>query len=90
MVDHTRNENTTVECLDVESGSRTDGTSSINRTRLYREENKYEWDNKEQGLMLGGYFYGYTFMMPFAGLISAKFGVRRTITGFTDSLLQLV
>ena len=77
MVDRKGNSNRTIECKDRGE------IEERNITRRTKEEYKYDWDNKEQGLMLGGYFYGYTVMMPFAGFISAKFGVRRSITGMT-------
>ena len=43
-------------------------------------EKKFAWTNKQQGLMLGGYFYGYTAMMPFGGYLPSKIGLRNTIT----------
>merc|ERR1719192_2253889 len=44
------------------------------------EKKKFSWTNKQQGLMLGGYFYGYIAMMPFGGYLPAKIGLRNTIT----------
>lgn len=43
-------------------------------------DKKFTWTNKQQGLMLGGYFYGYTAMMPFGGYLPAKIGLRNTVT----------
>ena len=41
-------------------------------------EYEFDWDDSEQGSMLGAYFYGYATGMPIAGWWSTKFGPTRT------------
>ena len=48
--------------------------------RIEHEHETFDWTNRQSGLMLGGYFYGYALMMPFAGYITKYFGVRKTIS----------
>ena len=49
-------------------------------TGLHRRFIYWYIESCDLKLYLGGYFYGYAAMMPFAGFISAYFGVRRTMT----------
>ena len=58
-------------------------TSTRNLSDITRKEleiETFDWTNRQSGLMLGGYFYGYAVMMPFAGYITKYFGVRKTIS----------
>ena len=56
-------------------------TNTGNFTNEPRSEtDTFDWTNRQSGLMLGGYFYGYAAMMPFAGYIVKYFGVRNTIS----------
>ena len=54
--------------------------NSSDRARMEEENETFDWTNRQSGLMLGGYFYGYALMMPFAGYITKYFGVRNTIS----------
>lgn len=54
--------------------------NSSSETRKEQENETFDWTNRQSGLMLGGYFYGYALMMPFAGYITKYFGVRNTIS----------
>ena len=54
--------------------------NSSGETRIKQEIETFDWTNRQSGLMLGGYFYGYALMMPFAGYITKYFGVRNTIS----------
>ena len=54
--------------------------NSSNETRIEQKNETFDWTNRQSGLMLGGYFYGYALMMPFAGYITKYFGVRNTIS----------
>ena len=54
--------------------------NSSSETRIEQENETFDWTNRQSGLMLGGYFYGYALMMPFAGYITKYFGVRNTIS----------
>ena len=53
---------------------------NVSEIRIEQEHEKFDWTNRQSGLMLGGYFYGYALMMPFAGYITKYFGVRNTIS----------
>ena len=52
----------------------------FDNTQNKLENDTFDWTNRQSGLMLGGYFYGYAAMMPFAGYITKYFGVRNTIS----------
>ena len=54
--------------------------NSSDITQKELENETFDWTNRQSGLMLGGYFYGYAAMMPFAGYITKYFGVRNTIS----------
>ena len=54
--------------------------SNASEIRIEKEHETFDWTNRQSGLMLGGYFYGYALMMPFAGYITKYFGVRKTIS----------
>lgn len=60
---------------------REDTLATLNSSSETRKEQEtFDWTNRQSGLMLGGYFYGYALMMPFAGYITKYFGVRNTIS----------
>lgn len=52
-------------------------TSNVS-TPLVEAEYDFDWDDSQQGNMLGAYFYGYAAGMPLAGWWSTKFGPRMT------------
>ena len=41
-------------------------------------ENEFDWNDQQQGNMLGAYFYGYASGMPVAGWWSTRFGPTKT------------
>ena len=69
----------TAVCQSEDSRLKPTGNSP-DRTREELESETFNWTNRQSGLMLGGYFYGYAAMMPFAGYITKYFGVRNTIS----------
>lgn len=43
-----------------------------NGTKIYEKE--FDWDSKQQGLVLSSFFYGYACTQFIGGIIAAKFG----------------
>jgi ACS family sodium-dependent inorganic phosphate cotransporter len=43
-----------------------------NGTEVYERE--FDWDSKQQGLVLSSFFYGYACTQFIGGVIAAKFG----------------
>ncbi|XP_050346311.1 putative inorganic phosphate cotransporter [Nymphalis io] len=66
-------------CPDTTIYNTTDSELTTNPSDLYTGRDRYDWDEKTQGLLLSAFYYGYVVTHLPGGLLAEKFGGKWTI-----------
>ncbi|XP_069705481.1 sialin-like [Periplaneta americana] len=83
------------ECFQVLSTSTATGTNNTNITILtsrLRDESRFNWDEKQQGLVLGGFFWLHWICQVPGGMLAQKYGTKLVfgLSNVTPCLLSFL